>query len=49
MLRELPTIIFAAASGLLGDSGNPQMAREEYRQRKLANRILSLGVPSPRR
>jgi hypothetical protein len=45
MVKELPTILFAAVSGLLGDSGNPQMAREDYRRRRLANRIVSLGQP----
>ena len=47
MVKVLPTFLFAAASGLLGDSGNPQMAREDYRRRRLANRIRSLGEPGP--
>jgi hypothetical protein len=45
VVKELPSLLFGAVSGLLGDSGGPQMAGEDYRRRRLANRIISLGEP----
>jgi hypothetical protein len=47
MVKELPSVVFAAVSGLFGDSGGPQMAGEDYRRRRLANRIMLLGEPGP--
>jgi hypothetical protein len=47
MVKEVPSIALAAVSGLLGDSGGPQIAGEDYRRRRLANRIVSLGKPAP--
>jgi hypothetical protein len=48
MVKLLPSILFGAVAGLLGDSGGPQMAGDEYRRRRLANRIVALGEPAPK-
>jgi hypothetical protein len=45
MVKALPSILFDAVSGMCGDSGGPQMAGEDYRRRRLANRIMAFTEP----
>ena len=43
--KEVPSLAFAVLAGLTGDQANPQIAREEFKGRRLANRVLALGEP----